>query len=67
MHAKAKGAYNMHLATQNCSELDHFVMWSSLVASAGNEGAFFNLHILAFVPFQTAAFSMEDVSIHVYV
>ena len=30
----------MHYATQRCKELDYFVMWSSLVASAGNEGMF---------------------------
>lgn len=38
MHAKAKGGVNMDLATRNCKDLEHFVMWSSFVASAGNEG-----------------------------
>lgn len=38
MHAKAKGGYNLDAATAHCKELDHFVMWSSFVASAGNEG-----------------------------
>jgi hypothetical protein len=38
MHAKAKGAVNMDQATRGCKSLDHFVMWSSFVASAGNEG-----------------------------
>ena len=38
MHAKAKGGVNMDLATRNCKQLEHFVMWSSFVASAGNEG-----------------------------
>lgn len=38
MHAKANGGINMDLATRHCKELEHFVMWSSFVASAGNEG-----------------------------
>lgn len=40
MHAKAKGGVNMDLATRKCKELEHFIMWSSFVASAGNEGTF---------------------------
>ena len=38
MHAKANGGVNMDLATRHCKDLKHFVMWSSFVASAGNEG-----------------------------
>ena len=38
MHAKANGGVNMDLATRHCKDLEHFVMWSSFVASAGNEG-----------------------------
>ena len=39
LHAKSRGAHNLHKASLQCKELDHFVMWSSFVASAGNEGA----------------------------
>ena len=38
LHAKSRGAHNLHKASLQCKELDHFVMWSSFVASAGNEG-----------------------------
>ena len=38
MHAKAKGAYNLDKASRGLQHLEHFVMWSSFVASAGNEG-----------------------------
>lgn len=40
MHAKAKGAANLDKVSRKCKELEHFVMWSSFVASAGNEGVF---------------------------
>lgn len=38
MRAKAHGARNLDLATRNSTTLEHFVMWSSIVAVAGNEG-----------------------------
>lgn len=38
MHAKAKGARNLDKASRRLKDLDYFVMWSSFVASAGNEG-----------------------------
>lgn len=38
MHAKAHGARNLDKAVEGISTLDHFVMWSSIVAVAGNEG-----------------------------
>ena len=39
LHAKSRGAHYLHQASLHCKELDHFVMWSSFVATAGNEGA----------------------------
>ena len=39
MHAKAHGARNLDSATRGIKSLQHFVMWSSIVAAAGNEGA----------------------------
>ncbi|KAK9803549.1 hypothetical protein WJX73_007935 [Symbiochloris irregularis] len=38
MHAKAHGAHNLDKASRRLDTLEHFVMWSSIVASAGNEG-----------------------------
>ena len=37
--AKARGAYNLDRACQHVATLDHFVMFSSLVSTVGNEGA----------------------------
>lgn len=38
MHAKAHGGYNLDRASRRLKDLDHFVLWSSMVAGAGNEG-----------------------------
>ena len=38
MHAKAHGARNLDRAVHGITTLEHFVMWSSIVAVAGNEG-----------------------------
>ena len=38
MHGKAHGAFNLDKASRRLATLEHFVMWSSAVASAGNEG-----------------------------
>lgn len=38
MHAKAHGAYNLDKASRGIDTLEHFVLWSSLVAAFGNEG-----------------------------
>lgn len=54
MHAKTKGAYNMHNATKKCKQLDYFVMWSSLVASAGNEGTPQSVTAFPFLRVRTA-------------
>ena len=42
---KAHGAYNLDKATHGIDTLEHFVMWSSFVASAGNEGMNSSKHI----------------------
>ena len=38
MHAKAHGAHHLHRASRGIDTIEHFVMWSSIVAAAGNEG-----------------------------
>ena len=39
MAPKAIGAYNLDKISRKLPHLEHFVMWSSFVANAGNEGA----------------------------
>ena len=38
MAPKAIGAYNLDRISRKLHHLEHFVMWSSFVANAGNEG-----------------------------
>ena len=38
MHAKAHGAYNLDKVSRGIPSLEHFVLWSSLMAAYGNEG-----------------------------
>jgi len=43
VNPKAMGGHNLDAATRQLPELEHFVMFSSIVASAGNEGTHLGL------------------------
>ena len=53
MEAKVLGAYNLDRASMRLPELRHFVLWSSQVTQAGNEGMlhFHSLGIQSFMSF----------------